>query len=60
VINHSICSRLQLMLGPAATSEEMGEISKWLMLGSQEARYVLICGKMYSLEQEVFIIVAYS
>ena len=49
------------MLGPSAASEEMGEISKWLMLGAQgEARYVLICGKMYSLEQEVFIIVAYS
>jgi len=48
------------MLGPAATSEEMGEISKWLMLGSQEARYVLICGKNILIRARSFIVVAYS
>jgi len=49
------------MLGPAATSEEMGEISKWLMLGAQgEARYVLICGKNILIRARSFIVVAYS
>jgi hypothetical protein len=49
------------MLGPAAASEEMGEISKWLMLGSQgEARYDLICGKNILSGARSFIVVAYS